>query len=81
MASIVTDRQSPAYVLDAVGQPEDEVLDRHGAVRAPTHLYRRLEKWGLFAGFSQRNGSPQAGTIINLGTFFLVRSEGKVGQE
>jgi hypothetical protein len=36
-----------AYMLDAVGQPEDEMLDGHGAVRAPTHLYRRLENGRL----------------------------------
>jgi hypothetical protein len=45
-------------MLHAVGQPEDEVLDRHGAVRAPTHLYRRLKKWTSLA-------SVRVGTVLS----------------
>jgi hypothetical protein len=36
-------RSRLTHLLDAVGQPEDEMLDGHGAVCAPTNVYGRLK--------------------------------------
>ena len=36
-------RQTGSHLLGAVGQPEDEMLDGHGAVRAPTNAYGGLK--------------------------------------
>ena len=41
---IERDGAGVSHLLDAaVGQPEDEMLDGHGAVRAPTNVYGRLK--------------------------------------
>jgi hypothetical protein len=39
---IERDRQGP-HLLGTVGQPEDEMLDGHGALRAPTNAYGGLK--------------------------------------
>jgi hypothetical protein len=70
-------------MLDAVGQPEDEMLDGHGAVRAPTHLYRRLENGRLLVVLVSNvtaYGLTVTAGRISLGTFLAWGIE-KVGQE